>query len=215
MYGTEVKSSEVRKTLSFESPLKRRRDKSYKMAAGALVMTCLTSDFFIEAADAWRADAWRVMKERSDLTFMLFTKRIDRFRVSLPDDWGDGYDNVIICCSVENQDRADYRLPIFRDMPIKHRVIACAPLLEPINLAKYLDSKVEEVSLSGESGLKARLCNYDWILDIRAQCVEADIAFLFHQTGANFQKDGRQYRVKSANQRLQAEKANINYKLVR
>ena len=57
-------------------------------------------------------------------------KRIDRFLVSLPEDWGGGYDNVNIGCTVENQAKADERLPLFLSYPIKRRFIACAPLLE-------------------------------------------------------------------------------------
>lgn len=44
-----------------------------------------------------------MIKERSDLNFMILTKRIERFFESLPNDWGDGYDNVYIGCTVENQ----------------------------------------------------------------------------------------------------------------
>ena len=57
-----------------------------------------------------------------DLSFLMITKRIDRLHVSLPDDWGDGYEHVTICCTVENQDRADYRLPIYKAAPVKHKI---------------------------------------------------------------------------------------------
>lgn len=215
MYGSEITSSEVRKTGNFMLPLKKKRDKSYKIEAGTLVFTCFTSDFFVDDADQWRAEAWGVIKQRPDLIFYIFTKRIDRFTVSLPDDWGDGYENVIIGCTVENQDRADYRLPILKNLPIKHKTIICAPLLESINLTDYLDSSIEEVAASGESGNEARICDYQWILDMRQQCVETNTPFCFHQTGANFVKDGKLYRVRRCHQIAQARKANIDYKLQR
>lgn len=215
MYGSEITSSEVRKTGNFMLPLKKKRDKSYKIESGTLVFTCFTSDFFVDDADQWRAEAWDIIRQRPDLIFYIFTKRIDRFSVSLPNDWGDGYENVIIGCTVENQDRADYRLPILNKLPIKHKTIICAPLLESINLTDYLDSSIEEVAASGESGNEARVCHYQWILDIRQQCVNADIPFCFHQTGANFVKDGKQYRVRRCHQITQARKANIDYKLKR
>jgi len=59
----------------------------------------------------------------------MLTKRIDRFMVSLSADWGDGYDNVFIGCTVENQALVDYRLPLFLSYPIKRRFVAAAPLL--------------------------------------------------------------------------------------
>ena len=47
----------------------------------------MTSDFFIEEADSWRKEIWQMVKERKDLNFYIITKRIERFNVSIPDDW--------------------------------------------------------------------------------------------------------------------------------
>ena len=56
----------------------------------------------------------------------------------MPPDWEDGWDNVTICSTCENQDRADYRLPIFLSLPIKQREIICEPMIGEINMEKYL-----------------------------------------------------------------------------
>ena len=213
MYGSTLASSLCRKTGAFDLPLKRRRDGNYKIPPGKIVFTCFTSDFLLEDADPWRADCWRMMRRRSDCWFYFFTKRIHRLEECLPPDWGEGYDNVLIGCTVENQDRADYRLPIFLDLPIKHRSIIASPLLERLDLSPYLDDRIEEVATGGESGVEARPCDYDWILDLRRQCVEKDIPFRFHQTGAHFIKDGRMYRVRRRYQLSQARKANIDYRI--
>lgn len=215
MYGVEMSSSDVRKTGNFNLPEKRKRDKSYKIEPGRLVYTCLTSDFFVDGADGWRAEAWAMIRERSDLNFFIFTKRIDRFRVSLPDDWDDGYGNVIIGCTVENQAMADYRLPIFKSLPIRHKIIIAAPLLENLDISNYLDNTIEEVAVSGESGNGVRVCDYQWVLNIRAQCVDRDIPFCFHQTGAKLFKDGKLYRIKRYFQISQAQKAGIDYRVGR
>ncbi|MBP5480465.1 MAG: DUF5131 family protein [Paludibacteraceae bacterium] len=211
MYGSEIGSNIARKTAAFDFPVKRKRDKSYKLPPGKVVFTCFTSDFFLKDADEWRPDCWRMMRERSDCMFYFFTKRIDRFAECIPDDWGDGYDNVLIGCTVENQAMADYRLPIFLAAPIKHKIITAAPLLERIDLSPYLTPSIEEVSVGGESGVNARPCHYDWVLDLRRQCVEKRVAFRFHQTGAYFVKDGRTYRIKRKYQLSQAHKAGIDY----
>lgn len=205
-------SSVVTKTANFNLPIKRKRDKSYKIPSGEIVYTCFTSDFFVEGADKWRKEAWEMIKTRSDLIFFIITKRIDRFMVELPEDWNEGYDNVVIASTVENQAMVDYRIPILKKLPIKHKLITCAPLLEDINLSPYLDNTIEEVSVGGESGNEARECNYDWILNIRNQCIEKDIPFWFHQTGAKLRKDSKLYRIKRPYQHSQARKANINYK---
>ena len=151
-----------------------------------------------------------MMRERSDCEFLFITKRITRLSQCLPEDWGEGYPNVSICCTVENQAKVEERLPVFRDAPIRHKMIVCEPLLEKLDLSAYLGDWVESVNVGGESGDEARTCDYDWILEIRRQCMEANVPFCFRQTGANFVKDGKRYRIKRALQHSQARKANIN-----
>lgn len=206
----EKESSIVAKTSNYNLPVKKTRKKEYKLKIDDYVYTCLTSDFFIEEADNWRIDTWNMISLRSDLHFFIISKRIDRFRVNLPLDWGEGYDNVTVCCTCENQEMADYRLPIYLDLPIKHKRIICEPLLEKINISQYLNSSIECVSVGGESGEDARICNFDWILDIRNQCIENNVNFNFHQTGAKFMKDGKTYNIKRELQMKQAKKANID-----
>ena len=212
-FGNGDASRQCRKNASFSLPVQRKRDGSYKIPPGRIVFTCFTSDFLLEDADPWRADCWKMIRTRSDCLFYFFTKRIDRLEKCLPPDWGMGYENVMIGCTVENQDRADYRLPIFRELPICHRSIIAAPLLEGIDISPYLDSSIEEVSASGESGLEARPCHYEWILDLRRQCMKKDIPFCFHQTGARFIKDGKLYRIPRRFQISQAMKAGIDYRI--
>ncbi|MCQ2235932.1 MAG: phage Gp37/Gp68 family protein [Bacteroidales bacterium] len=213
MYGSEISSSECRKTGNFNLPIKQKRDKSWKIKSGTIVFTCFTSDFLLKDADAWREDCWLMIKRRPDLYFYFFTKRIDRFLECIPDDWGDGYDNVLVGCTVENQAMVDYRLPIFKSLPIKHKSIMVAPMLESVNLSPYLDDTIEEVAVSGESGVNVRPCDYNWVLSVREQCVEKNVAFRFHQTGAYFIKDGKLYRIPRRYQLSQAHKANIDFRI--
>ena len=210
-YGTELASSLCRKTGNFNLPLKKRRDGSFKILPGSTVFTCFTSDFLLQDADDWRPDCWEMIKQRPDCIFYFFTKRIDRLQQCLPADWGQGYHNVCIGCTVENQAMADYRLPIFLNLPIIHRSIIVAPMLQEMNLLPYLSSKIREVAVSGESGLQARPCHYSWVLSVRSQCVAKQVPFTFHQTGANFVKNGRAYRILRKHQIPQARKANIDY----
>lgn len=204
-------SSVITKTREFDRPVKRKRDNSYKIDPGSIVYTCFSSDFFVEDADEWRKEAWKMMRERSDLHFFMITKRIDRFADCIPEDWGDGYENVTICCTMENQDRADYRLPIYQNAPIRHKLIICEPLLSPINFSGCLGSWVEQIVTGGESGNEARVCNYDWVLNIREQCICKGVRFSYKQTGARLLKDGHLYRIKRQYQHSQARKAGINF----
>lgn len=211
MYGADISSSLCRKTGNFNLPLKKKRDGSFKIPEGRIVFTCFTSDFLLEDADPWRGECWEMMRMRQDLMFYFFTKRIDRLEKCLPREWGEGFDNVIIGCTVENRAMADYRLPIFKSLPIKHKSIIVAPMLEHMDISAYIDEEIEEVSVSGESGADARPCNYEWVLDIRRQCIEKNVPFRFHQTGAHFIKDGKMYYVKRKYQLSQAAKAGINF----
>lgn len=211
MYGADISSSLCRKTRNFNLPLKKKRDGSFKIPEGRIVFTCFTSDFLLEDADPWRGECWEMMRMRQDLMFYFFTKRIDRLEKCLPGEWGEGFDNVIIGCTVENRAMADYRLPIFKSLPIKHKSIIVAPMLEKMDISAYIDEEIEEVSVSGESGADARVCDFEWVLDIRRQCIEKNVPFRFHQTGAHFIKDGKMYHIKRKYQLSQAAKAGINF----
>ena len=211
-YNRGIDSSVVTKTKSFDLPVQKKRNGDYKIPSGTLVYTCFTSDFFLEDADQWRAEAWEMIRMRNDLNFMMITKRIDRFWEFLPDDWGEGYDNVTVCCTIENQDRADYRLPVYKAAPIKHKRIICEPLLEKIDLRPYnIGSWVEQVVVGGESGNDARNCDYEWIMELREVCIKEAVSFWFKQTGAKFVKDGRLYNIRRQFQHAQARKSGLSY----
>lgn len=203
-------SAIVTKTADFYLPVRHARNGSYKIPEGSLVGTCFTSDFLVSDADAWRPEAWRMMRTRSDCEFFFLTKRIERLAECLPEDWGNGYSNVLIGCTVENQRAADTRLPIYLSLPMRQRLIACEPLLGKIELEQYLNPSIESVCVGGESGPMARECQFEWVLDLRRQCIARGVAFTFHQTGANFVMNGKQYQIPRKLQHQQARKANIN-----
>jgi len=194
-YSKRFGQNTVTKTADFNKPIEKNAKGVLRIQSGKIVITCFASDFFIAEADGWRSEAWAMIKERSDLEFLILTKRIERFPVSLPADWEDGYDHVNIGCTVENQEVADYRLPLFLSYPMKRRYIACAPLLGPIDLSPYLSGGIDHVSVGGETSREARECDYDWVLAIREQCVKAGVTFWFKNTGTLFKRDGELKRI--------------------
>ena len=116
--------AEIYKTKSgFSYPLQKDRAGHYKIQSGEQIRVCMTSDFFLEEADPWRAEAWDIMRQRSDVVFFLLTKRPQRVRECLPPDWGSGWDNIFFNVTCENQRRADERIPILFDLPFKHKGI--------------------------------------------------------------------------------------------
>lgn len=196
-----------RNKTDFNLPLKKTRDGNFVIPSGSEVATCFTSDFFIEEADCWRAEAWRMMKTRSDVDFLICTKRAERIAQCLPDDWNSGYANVILAVTCENQSAADLRLPIFLNVNAKRKYIFVAPILEYVDLKKYLQTgNVQRVSVGGESYKNARVCCFDWVKQIYLDCKRCGVEFDFHQTGSLFLKDGRTYRLKHKEEYEQAKK---------
>lgn len=209
-YKRNIDTNIITKTKDFYKPIEKLKNGNYKMKSG-IVYLGFPTDFLIEEADVWREECFKMIKERSDCTFLFLTKRIDRFMECIPDDWNEGYDNVIVCCTIENQKNADYRLSIFKDLKIKHKCITAQPLLEEINIEKYLDD-IELVLVGGESDYNARVLDYEWVTFIREQCIRKNINFEFRQCGTYFIKDGKKYNLKTSDLTREARNANINYK---
>ncbi len=197
----------VRNKTNFDLPLKRNRQREFKVPSGAVLATCFTSDFFIEEADDWRGEIWDIIRQRPDVYFLIPTKRIERFAQCVPEDWGEGWDNIVIAVSCENQAMADKRVPLLLEAKIRHRLLFISPILEYVELGRYLESGlIEQVSVGGESYENARTCDFDWVKRIRETCLKYGVTFDFHQTGSNFVKDGKRYRIKHRDERDQAKK---------
>ena len=199
-------SSIVRRTTSFRYPLSRNREGRYKIQSGEKIHVCLNSDFFIEEADAWRQEAWEIMRERSDVIFTLLTKRPERVKDYLPKDWTDGWENIVFHITCENQKRAEERVPILLELPFKHKGIMCAPLLGEIDLEPYLISgQIEQVIAGGENYDGSRPCDFNWVRKLRSDCEKQNVTFVFIETGTRFIKDGKEYHIPS--KLVQAEMA--------
>ncbi len=203
-----IDSSVVTKSkTNFNLPIKKDRSGKYKIDSGVEIATCFTSDFFIKEADLWREDAWDIIRQRKDVNFLICTKRIERFNECIPKDWNDGYDNVIIAVTCENQQKADERLPILLDINAKHKYVFVSPILEYVDLSYYLKSgKIDMVSVGGESYENARVCDFEWVKKIKHTCDKYNVLFDFHQTGSNFLMNGKKYKIKHSDEHSQAKK---------
>jgi protein gp37 len=211
-YGPNAKrygQNTIQKTDKFDWPIRTNKKGEYNIKGDKILATCFATDFFLPEADEWRAEVWEMIKQRSDIEFLILTKRIERFEVALPSDWGDGYDNVNIGCTAETQALADQRLPIFLSFPIKRRFVACSPLLEPINLSQHLHG-IEHVSVSGESGREARECDFEWVKSIQEQCLNSDTTFWFKGTGSLFRHNGELKKINPFKQGSTAKEFGID-----
>lgn len=201
-----IDTSLVTRTSNFDLPLQKNRHGEFKLKPGMHIYVGLSTDFFVEEADEWRPEVWRMMRRRSDIAFRLLTKRAHRIRECLPADWGEGYENVMLSVTCENQRRADERLPILVDIPAKHRGFMAAPFIGPVDAYRFLATgKIEEVLCGGENYDGARPCHYDWVKSLSDQCATYDVTFNFIETGTVFIKDNRTFHIPS--KRIQSQQA--------
>lgn len=88
---------------------------------------------------AWRRDLWHLIHQTPRLDWLLLTKRPQNIAKMLPEAygapaWGDGWHNVWLGTTVENQEEADRRIPHLLNIPARVRFLSCEPLLGPVCL---------------------------------------------------------------------------------
>lgn len=209
----EKRGDDIYKTkANFKLPLSKTRSGEFKIPSGSSVRLCMTSDFFLEEADAWRDEVWDIIRQRPDVHFWILTKRAERIADHLPWDWCDGWENVALNVTTENQRRADERIPLLLNVPAKHKGIMVAPFIGPVDISKYLAAgQLESVLADGENYEGARPLYYDWVESLYQQCKAYDVSFSFYGTGNVFVKDGITYHIPKAYQRVQALKSGLQY----
>jgi len=97
--------------------------------------------------------------------------------------------NVWEAVTVENQQRANERIPILLRTPAAHRWVSAEPLLGRICLPSQ---GINQVIVGGESGAGARPCNVEWIRDIVLQSNRrhSKPKVFVKQLGSNVRDDG-------------------------
>ena len=153
----------------------------------------------------WRADLWALVRETPDLLWMFLTKRPQNILRYLPPDWGDGYPNVALGASVEDQTEHDRRAPVLAAVPARMRFFSMEPLLGPVRLDRdVLSGPVRYVIAGGESGTGARPMDPAAVRAVRDACAAAGAVFHFKQWG-EFDADGVRVGVDAAGRTLDGE----------
>lgn len=198
---------------NFYYPIKKKLNGEYQIKSGELIRVCMTSDFFLEEADEWRFEAWQLIASRKDVKFYILTKRPERIMDNLPSDWKEGYENVMLNVTCENQRRVEERMPIFIKVPAKHKGVMVAPFIGEVSLLKYLNlGNIEQVICGGENYNGSRICNFEWVKKLANECKEASVNFSFIETGTYFVKDKKLYIINNKKtQSIMAYKANLNF----
>ncbi|MFB2938952.1 DUF5131 family protein [Aerosakkonemataceae cyanobacterium BLCC-F154] len=133
-------------------------------------------DFLKQVFDVIGETPWHI--------YQILTKRHDRLLQLAPElEW---HNNIWMGVSVENQNYV-HRVDSLRQVPANVRFLSCEPLLGALQLNL---TDIDWVIVGGESGVKHRPIELEWVQSIRAQCQEADVAFFFKQWGGRTPKAG-------------------------
>jgi protein gp37 len=148
---------------------------------------------------AFIESVFRVMFDCPQHVFQVLTKRAQRMQEFCALRWGvfdgkqhDPAPNIWLGVSVEDQQRADERIPFLIETPAAVKFLSCEPLLGPIDFRKVPGFNRNNLSLwnwwviiGGESGHKSRVCDVQWIRDIVARCRDARVPVFVKQLGAH------------------------------
>ncbi len=134
--------------------------------------------------DEHRTRLWRLILDTPHLTWLLLTKRPEQIPLRVPPEWmaGDWPSNAWVGTSVEDQARADLRLPRLARIPAPVHFISGEPLLGTIDLLRHVEH-VEWVIVGGESGPGHRKLDLEPVRSLRQQCLVWDVPFFFKQVG--------------------------------
>jgi protein gp37 len=137
------------------------------------------ADVFDNQIDpSWRIDLFDLIGETEELDWLLLTKRPENIAKMLPTNWGDGWSNVWLGTTCEDQANFDRRWPKLRDVPAAVHFISYEPAIGPLFVRPNLPSWI---ICGGESGGGARMMQAEWARDIRDQCKVAGIPFFMKQ----------------------------------
>ena len=192
---------------------------SLKWMKGRRIFTCSLSDFFIAEADAFRLEAWGVIKDTPQHEWLILTKEIERAPAHIPWLVNESsirpWPHVVLGVSGENQRMLDRRLCALLDIPVARYFLSLEPLLGPIDLRRHCRRKgferIAEVMVGGESGgpkyrslvdkviyldgtnergWRPKDAALEWVRSLRDQCAELGIRFLFKQWGGTTPESG-------------------------
>lgn len=147
------------------------------------------ADVFDNQIDtAWRDDLWALIRECPDLDWLLLTKRPQNIEGMLPSYWDEVKASIWLGTTVEDQKRANQNIPHLLKHDSAVRFLSCEPMVGAIDLVtahklSIGNGKVEWVIAGGESGPHARVADPAWFRQLRDQCAEAGVPFLFKQWG--------------------------------
>lgn len=173
-------------------PSNWRKPLSWNNAAGKLgiryrVFCASMADVFdSDWDDQTRIDMWNLIGATPNLDWLLLTKRPQNIAHMLPGSWGDGWENVWLGTTSENQQEYDRRRLHLLSIPALVHFFSVEPMMSPIirDLANERGKKTWYIC-GGESGPNRRQFNIQWADDLRRSCAETNTPFFFKQDSSH------------------------------
>lgn len=137
------------------------------------------------APDGALADLFELIRATPWLDWQLLTKRATLIERRLPQDWGEGYENVWLGVTVEDVEHGYPRIEALSKVPAKVRFLSCEPLLEELVDLHDLEamSEIDWAIVGGESGPGARAMEPLWAHSAIDDLAHWDVATWFKQWG--------------------------------
>ena len=139
---------------------------------------------------------FRVMKENPQHVFQILTKRADVLLYYDKEGLLEWAHNIWMGVSVENKTFMK-RIDLLRQTNARTKFLSCEPLIGPLPKMNLIG--IDWVIVGGESGRTPRPMKKEWVVDIKEQCQNSDVAFFFKQWGGTNKKktgnllDGEKY----------------------
>lgn len=143
----------------------------------------LADTFDNQVPTEWRADLWTLIRDTPRLDWLILTKRPQNIRRMLPDDWGDGWANVWLGATAEDEQHYRQRWPVLSDVPAVIRFISYEPAIGPLGPLDTNGLVPDWLIFGGESGAAARPTDPAWARRTLNQCRKHGTAFLLKQWG--------------------------------
>jgi len=161
----------------------------FKWKKGRMIFVNSMSDLFHkEVPLEFIQQVFGVIKENPQHVFQILTKRADILRYYDSEGWLEWPHNLWMGVTVENNEVLD-RIENLRKTGARVKFLSCEPLLS--SLPDLNLTGIDWVIVGGESGRTPRPMKEEWVLNIKEQCQNANVAFFFKQWGGtNKRKTG-------------------------
>ena len=158
----------------------------YTWKKGKMIFVNSMSDLFHKNVPVeYIQQIFKVIKENPQHVFQILTKRADILRYYDSEGWIEWPHNLWMGVTVENKSVTN-RIDLLRQTGARVKFLSCEPLLS--NLPSMNLQNIDWVIVGGESGRTPRPIKEEWVIDIKEQCLRANVAFYFKQWGGTNKK---------------------------